>query len=395
MNNPQHSKSLRRGRVTFKDAFAGVLEETVGGGTRFSYDPDWREEIACCLPVARREHEWAEGLHPFFQHLGPEGWLRQRQARVAHLAEEDDFGLLLCYGGDCIGAVGLASDPPLPVVEGVVGTPTNPGRTISGVQKKLLAVRKKDAFLPAGETGPAPYIAKFNSESIPTLVRNEYLTLRWTAEVLGKAETAEFRLGLVGELNETALLVTRFDRTKDGKKLRLEDFAQILCRPQGRDSAGKYDAGYEDAAQVVRNHSARPQIDLDKLFRRLVVFALIGNCDGHLKNFSLLETPFGLRLAPVYDVVNTALYETYSQTLALTLGGKRLRLGDVTRARLEAFAADIGLTKKAVALAFDDLQAGVKRAAPLLTPPPGESPDGFTHRYEEIVRGACLRIFES
>jgi serine/threonine-protein kinase HipA len=59
------------------------------------------------LPSSRREHECALGIHPFFQRLGPEGWLRKKQARTGHIPEEDDFGLLLRYGADCIGAVGV------------------------------------------------------------------------------------------------------------------------------------------------------------------------------------------------------------------------------------------------------------------------------------------------
>ncbi|HRA93972.1 MAG TPA: HipA N-terminal domain-containing protein, partial [Aestuariivirga sp.] len=98
--------------ILFKDSTAGTLVQTAEGGTRFTYSADWTQTIACCLPVERREHDWPQGLHPFFQHLGPEGWLRQRQARTAHIAEEDDFGLLLRYGADCIGAVGIKSTAP-------------------------------------------------------------------------------------------------------------------------------------------------------------------------------------------------------------------------------------------------------------------------------------------
>ena len=72
--------------------------------------------------------------------------------------------------------------------------------------------------------------------------------------------------------NETALIVTRFDRTKDGSKLRLEDFAQILNKPRGRDFSGKYEAAYEDVAAAIKEHSVRAEIDLAKFFRRLVVF---------------------------------------------------------------------------------------------------------------------------
>jgi HipA-like protein len=98
---------LRKAEILFKDEVAGTFEETAGGGTRFVYGADWKTPIACCLRVLRREHEWPRGVHPFFQQLGPEGWLREEQARVAHIDEEDDFGLLLRYGADCIGAVGF------------------------------------------------------------------------------------------------------------------------------------------------------------------------------------------------------------------------------------------------------------------------------------------------
>jgi serine/threonine-protein kinase HipA len=383
---------VRAAEVLFKDSVAGTLVETASGGTRFSYAADWKQSIACCLPVERREHEWAQGLHPFFQHLGPEGWLRQRQARVAHIAEEDDFGLLLRYGADCIGAVGVRSTVPLANIEPVAGAPANPGRTISGVQRKLLVVKKDNIFHPAEPTGLAPYIAKFNREDLPTLVRNEALSLRWTAAVLGKSEVSVFDLGQVAVVNELALIVTRFDRTKDGKKLRLEDFAQILCKPRGQDYAGKYDASHEDVAEVIKTYSARPEIDLDKFFRRLIVFALIGNCDGHLKNFSLLETSTGLRLAPLYDVVNTAFYKEYDQNLALLIDGKSVQLEAVTKPLLEHFGRSIGLPQRAIEQDFKDLQGRVRRATSHLTPPHGEPPDGFVHRYAEIVSRACLRI---
>src|SRR5258705_196243 len=79
-----------------------------------------------------------------------------------------------------------------------------------------------------------------------TLVRNEALTLRWAAAVLGRSEVREAELGLVAVVNEVALIVVRFDRTADGQKLRLEDFAQILCKPRGLDYAGKYNSSYEE-----------------------------------------------------------------------------------------------------------------------------------------------------
>lgn len=383
----------RRADILFKDRIAGSLEETAGGGTRFSYLPDWQEPIACCFPVARREHEWANGPHPFFEHLGTEGWLREQQARSAHIAQDDDLGLLLRYGADCIGAVGVRAPqgaaPQAPITEATA----SPGRTVSGVQKKLLAVRGADGkFSPAAENGPAPYISKFNSERIPSLVRNESLSLRWTGAVLGTREVNAYQSAQI--VGEQALIVTRFDRTANGGKLRLEDFAQILCKPRGRDYAGKYNASYEEVAQVIVEHSVRPEIDRGKFFHRLIVFSLIGNCDAHLKNFSLLETPQGLRLSPIYDVVNTAFYDGFDRELALTIGGRKVQLDAVTRALLTDFGRSIGLPQRAIDQAFADIARRVRGAAArdIIAPPEAEPPEGFFHRYAEIVNNACLRI---
>lgn len=387
--------TLRKAQVVFKDQPAGTFEETADGGTRFTYATDWAEPIACSLPPTQREHEWRQGVHPFFQHLAPEGWLREQQARVAHIAEEDDFGLLLRYGADCIGAVGVkrtaeAAADDAPITEATA----NPGHTVSGIQRKLLVTKQANgAFAPAAADGLAPYIAKFNSERLDTLVRNEALSLRWSAAILGKDEVTDFKLGTVATINEPALVVTRFDRLADGNKLRLEDFAQILRKPRGRDFAGKYDAAYEDVAAVIRDHSVRPEIDQARFFRRLVVFVLVGNCDGHLKNFSLLETEAGLRLSPAYDIVNTAFYDGFDQQLALSIDGKKPNLDDVTKETLVAFGLSIGLSQRAIDQVFNDLATRVKRANNILQPPQGEPPEGFVHRYSEIVSRVCLRIF--
>jgi serine/threonine-protein kinase HipA len=392
------SESLRVAKISFKDRVAGRLEETIGGGTRFVYHDSFVEPIACCLPVSRREHEWQQGVHPFFQHLGAEGWLRERQARIAHIAEEDDFGLLLRYGADCIGAVGVLpigeASPPIPLGNEA----SNPGRTISGVQRKLLVVRDEasDSYLPAGETGQAPYIAKFNSETIPTLVRNELLSLRWTAAILGEDEVTQFRGDRIAALNELALIVTRFDRTGNGGKLRAEDFAQILAKPRGADYGGKYESSYEEVADVIRTHSARPQIDLARFYRRLIAFVLVANGDAHLKNFTLLERAEGLRLSPAYDVINVGVYagEGFSQNLALAIGGNFISLEAVNRPVLTAFGERIGLSKATIAQAFKDFKSKARRAARTLPNPDDESRDPFGARYSEIVRTGCLRLLE-
>ncbi len=384
---------LRTALVFFKCRQAGLLTETAGGGTRFTYQPNWTGDIACALPSLRREHDWARGLHPFFEHLGPEGWLRERQARNAHIVEDDDFGLLLRYGRDCIGAVSIQPTESTFIEAVVTEAEVNPGRTVSGVQKKLLVIKTgKDAFQPAAADGPAPYIAKFNSEAEPTLVHNEKLSLAWTAAVLGKREVNTAEVSHIAALDQIALVVTRFDRGPKGEKLRLEDCAQILGKPRGRDYAGKYDGAYEDIAGVIDRYSARPAIDKARFLSRLVAYALIGNCDAHLKNFSLLESGDGLRLSPVYDVVNTALYPRYDQLFALAIEGKKHQLSAIDGKLLRRFGLSIGLPERAVEQIFTEITRNVRKAEPILQPPAAEPPDGFVSRFQETVSNACLRI---
>lgn len=386
--------ALREANILFKDQIAGHLNETANGGTRFTYVPGWDQDIACCLPATRREHEWSQGLHPLFQNLGTEGWLREQQARVAHVVEEDDLGLLLRYGADCIGAVSVTpSDDAEPLPE-ITEATASPGRTVSGVQKKLLVVKDGETgeFHPAPAHGPAPYIAKFNSESIGDLVRNEALSLRWVTKMLRPGEVTEFEVAKVAILDEMALVVTRFDRLETGGKLRLEDCAQILCKPKGLDYSGKYDGDYEEVAEIIVRYSALPVIDMERFFRQLIASTLVGNCDAHLKNFSLLESPSGLRLSPAYDILNTAISEKHDRLLALSFNGKRIHLDEADTDLFRSFGNRIALPEKAIDRALAELRRRARGVASIIAPPEGEAPDGFRHRFSEIVSNACLRI---
>lgn len=381
---------LREANILFKDNPAGTLQETVTGGTRFVYAEGWNEEIGCCFPTTRREYEWGNGLHPFFQHIGPEGWLREQQARTAHIDGEDDFGLLLRFGTDCIGAVGIQPKASADTNPEIAEAGPTPGRTVSGVQRKLLVVKTAQGYVAAGATGPAPFIAKFNSDAVDSLVRNEYRSLTWVAAVLGEEEVTKFALGQVAD--DVALIVTRFDRGPNGEKLRLEDCAQILVKPRGRDYGGKYDSSYEEVAAVIKEHSSRPLIDVARFYRRLIAFALVANCDAHLKNFSLLETATGLRLSPAYDVVNTVIYDRFEAMFGLAIDGRPHHIEELDGALFQRFGRSIGLSERVVDQTFTDLRRQVGKAAIHIQPPVGEGAEGFVTRFAEIVSNQCLRI---
>ena len=235
---------LRHAQINFKDRRAGILREAPEGGTVFEYDPQFSEDIACALPRVHDRHVWPSGLHPVFEHLGPEGWLRNRQAKTAEIDAEDDFGILLAYGADCIGAISVHEPEVRPdpsnerQLDELTAAAVAGKRTISGVQPKLLVNKSAAGYVPAGATVPALYIAKFPGEDLPNIVGNETLALKAARLLLGRDQVVEAEPAMVEDIPAPALIVRRFDRTPEDEKLRQEDFAQILSKPRGRDFSG-------------------------------------------------------------------------------------------------------------------------------------------------------------
>jgi serine/threonine-protein kinase HipA len=101
---------LRRGIVSLSSERVGLIEETAGGGSRFTYDPAWisrpdARPISPTMPPRSAPYEESDGLLPFFENLLPEGFLLQLARRKLGIAAQDVFGLLLATCSDCIGAV--------------------------------------------------------------------------------------------------------------------------------------------------------------------------------------------------------------------------------------------------------------------------------------------------
>lgn len=354
---------LRYGLVTFKGEKVGTLSEEPGGGTRFTYDAGVPQSIACALPAQQKVHEYAHGIHPFFAHLAPEGWLRERQTAFAEVDKNDDFGILLAFGADCIGAVGIV-DPGhshdrvhlKQIRQGIDAAAVNVERTISGVQAKILCCDNGvGGYRPAGASEPAPCIAKYPSETLADMAANEATTLELCRLLLGADQVTAAKLAMVDGIKGIALVVGRFDRVA-GNKLRCEDFAQVVAQPPGLDHKGKYRVGYDAIGRALRHSSARI-LDARRVFKRLAAYVLLGNVDCHLKNWSLLETGDGLRLSPVYDALNGYIYADagYTTRFGLQIGDDRQQWEAYDRARLIEVARVIDLPLRAAEGALAEL----------------------------------------
>ena len=352
---------LRYGIITFKGHPVGTLTETAAGGTVFEYYND-APEIACALPRSESTHTYNYGIHPVFAHLAPEGWLRNRQSAIADADVEDDFGLLLAFGADCIGAIGI-EDPDAhgkkfvakPNIDLETEAITENRRTISGVQAKILCYQDGHSFVPASTNSPASHIAKFAREDLIDIVNNEATTLRLLETLLPKHQVNTFQTTVISSINKPALILKRFDREGPDAniKLRCEDFAQVIAIPPGRRRENKYAVDYTALHEALK-YSEAPKIDALLVLERLIAYAILGNTDCHLKNWSLLETTNGLRLAPIYDALNCYIYgeQSYSTEFGLKLGDHAVQWDQVNRETIFEIGQCLNLNKAIVELTF-------------------------------------------
>jgi serine/threonine-protein kinase HipA len=183
--------------------------------------------------------------------------------------------------------------------------------SISGVQEKFSVLLDKNKLRLINENEQGTYILK----PIPGIGKkpdqmpaNEHLTMQIARQVYG-IETAENALIFFKD-GTPAYITKRFDVKEDGSKLAQDDFASLAKRtPQTHGEHYKYLGNYLDIFELMRNYLTTYKIEAPKLLRILVFNYLFSNGDAHVKNFSILETPYGdYRLSPAYDLLNSRIH---------------------------------------------------------------------------------------
>ncbi len=73
---------------------------------------------------------------------------------------------------------------------------------------------------------------------------------------------------------------------------------------------------------------------------------VMGNCDNHLKNWSILYSADwkAAELAPLYDVVNTTMYPRLAREMGVSFGGSRV-IDEVTVDMVFSRLAGIGVSR--------------------------------------------------
>jgi serine/threonine-protein kinase HipA len=344
------------GRVYYyNDLFAGILRQEPSGRCVFTYDTAYLEAkhpaVAFTLPRQAEPFICEAGLHPFFDNLVAEGWLRNAQARALKIDPNDRFALLLAFGRDCAGAVSVIDPAPLkePIID--MADPATAAAlasrgSLSGIQPKLLAVKEDNHYRPARNNETSTYIAKLPSGTLRDIVENEFLILTACRSLLPGDTIVDATIAPLKDIGAKALLVRRFDRLPSGAKIHFEEFNQLLGHRSGDD---KYDASYEDMASFIVNTPGCVPADAWRLFERVIACILTGNTDAHLKNFAMLHTADdGLRLAPAYDLIAAALYPEY-RSFALAIGGAaNLTIDSIKPKHIVALATACKLTTNVI-----------------------------------------------
>ena len=347
--------------VYLGEQLLGQLEDRTLGYVAFAFVDEAIERyglgsrvLSVNLPISEGKTD-AMMTTPFFRGLLPEGAALDRIASEFQVDPGDTWGLLGLIGRESAGALTIlaageqlpapAAAPPPPLTEeelttaiaeltdkplGVTVEEDEVRLSLAGVQDKLPLVELADGRLAHPVRGqPSTLIAKPGKEAFADLVPNEAFCLAVATE-LG-LPVAGFRVLQVG--GRPLLIVERYDRTIDanGRMVRLHQ--EDVCQAGGINPGFKYEyAGGPSLANVaalLSDHSFQPGIDRRHLFKLAAVNALLGNCDAHGKNLSLLHTEVGVSLAPAYDLVSTEAY-VHTDRLGMRLGpAERLRNVDL------------------------------------------------------------------
>lgn len=375
----------------------GALEEY---GTSFSYDAEYLglpevTPLSLSLPLRPERFNGAE-IRPYFEGLLAEGRARAALASELGLAEEDWVGMLVACGRECIGDVLVLDRPvehPLDVGEyesldeddlrrmfldepGVARENVETRLSLAGTQSKTALARDYGAassgrwLRPVGLSASTHVLKTSHLRDLPEV---EYLCMTAARQCGMNVADVE----LLGYGNPV-LAVERFDREvslADGgmtvSRRHQEDMAQALGVGGGSKYAELKGGSIRRMAELLRRHGLRPASDVAGLAQMACLNYLMGNCDAHLKNFSILhegndrEEGALVSLAPAYDLVSTTYFPKHPRRLAMRIGDAQT-IDKVTPESFRALAVDLGIRDSALrrlaAPLVEGLAEGVRRA---------------------------------
>jgi len=362
----------------------------------FTYDSEYLTSpsslpLSLSLPLTQSRYHGIEA-QPYFEGLLPEGEARDAIARRLGISRRSSAKLLRALGRDCAGDISILDEtegiPPglsqsqetnqnmyLPLEGDVLRIAENPHEEIprlqenirlslAGGQGKIALYHDDNKHIANGWYipllgSPSTHIIKpgMLEAHYPHLTLNEFLCLRAAAECGIHAVDVDL---LYPET--PVIIVRRYDRmicdtTISGLKAVHRVHQEDCCQACGVKSDLKYEhdggPGFKQVRGLLVRHSRRPFEDIETLVKWGLYNYLIGNCDAHSKNLSLLHNMDGtVSLAPAYDLISTAIYDgRFGSKLSRNMGmklGSHENIDKVNAEDLSIFARDVHVRLKQV-----------------------------------------------
>jgi serine/threonine-protein kinase HipA len=331
--------------VFLNNYHVGILTKLLDGRTLLAFDEQYLQDTArptlslSYKNILQDIHPLRDSispsgkLPPFFSNLLPEGKLRTYLASKANVRETQEFPLLAALSSDLPGAVFLGTDekldtPETAILENAQKDQTTDGQlrfSLAGVQLKFSGdLSDTKIVIPAQGIG-GHWVVKLPSPGYAHVNEVEFSMLRLASEIgitvpdnrlVPLSNLENLPKDLPERIEGNCLLSKRFDRTDDGRRIHMEDFAQVFAIYE------KYDEryNYQSIANVLWLENGLE--DVLEFVRRLVHTFAIGNADMHLKNWALIYPDSRQpKLSPAYDLVSTIVYPNISQTLPHKMAG--------------------------------------------------------------------------
>jgi serine/threonine-protein kinase HipA len=312
------------GRDDYRFAYSRDCVERFGWGTAL---------LSTSLPTTEEPFS-ADATRAYVEGLLPDGTRRLKLARELGIEPGDGYALIAELGRDCAGAVVFlpegerAAEPSAssiaPVreeeLEELVCSPPprffdaeRPQRmraVLPGVRHKLSLARPR----PGGSWAwpradlPSTHIVKPETGEHPEMVANEMFCTTVVGETgLFVAATAVETIA-----GRPCLVAERFDRGGQGfqmKRFHQESFCQALgfapdAEPESEEADGP---GFAESCGLLRAIGQEERIA--NLLAAALCNYILGNGDAHGSNFALMVVPNGSLLAPLYDIVSSAVYD--------------------------------------------------------------------------------------
>ena len=362
----------------------------------FTYDNEYLASslampLSVSLPLTDIRYP-AYKAQPYFEGLLPEGDARNIIARRLGISRKSSVKLLRALGRDCAGDISIIdeSESPQPLSEplymldahvyshldgGLSGIAKSPREEIprlqeesrlslAGGQEKIALYHSEsesiheDWYIPLSGS-PSTHIIKpgILENHYPHITLNEFLCLH-AAKACGICSVDADIL-----FPETPIIVIRrYDRLLgdadvDGLVSVSRVHQEDCCQACGVISDLKYEhdggPGFGKIRDLLVKRARRPIEDITMFVRWGIFNYLIGNCDAHAKNLSVLHNSDGtISLAPIYDLISTAVYDgRYGSKLSRSMGmriGLHENIDRINTEDFSVFARDVHMRLRQV-----------------------------------------------